>query len=110
MPKNISILYDGTWNTPDKNPEVDGDSSTNVWKLYEALAAVDENGTPQAKWYQTGVGTKWYNKLRGGTFGVGLSKKIQEATGNSPSCTRRAIASISLASVAAPTQPGVWSG
>ncbi len=78
MPKNISILYDGTWNTPDKNPEVDGDSSTNVWKLYEALAAVDENGTPQAKWYQTGVGTKWYNKLRGGTFGVGLSKKIQE--------------------------------
>lgn len=57
---------------------MDGDSSTNVWKLHDAISAVDAGGVGQNRWYEKGVGTKWYNKVRGGAFGVGLSQKIQE--------------------------------
>ena len=78
MPKTIIISFDGTWNTPDPNPDVDGESSTNVWKLHDTILSADANGKEQNKWYEKGVGTKWYNKLRGGAFGVGLSEKIQE--------------------------------
>ncbi len=78
MSKTIIISFDGTWNTPDSNPEVDGNSSTNVWKIHDAILPADANGREQNKWYEKGVGTKWYNKIRGGAFGVGLSGKIQE--------------------------------
>ncbi|MEZ4599917.1 MAG: DUF2235 domain-containing protein [Syntrophotaleaceae bacterium] len=77
MPKKIVISFDGTWNTPDTGKDVDGDSSTNVWKLHDAVHPVDDAGIEQRKWYEEGVGTKWYNKIRGGAFGVGLSEKIQ---------------------------------
>lgn len=78
MPRKIIISFDGTWNTPDPSPEVDGSDSTNVWKLHDAILSHDANGVEQSKWYEKGVGTKWYNKLRGGAFGVGLSDKIQK--------------------------------
>lgn len=77
MPKKIAVSFDGTWNTPDQNQD-DGDESTNVWKLHDAILPEDKKRGRQDKWYEKGVGTKWYNKLRGGAFGVGLSKKIQE--------------------------------
>lgn len=77
MSRNIIISFDGTWNTPDRAPSADGDASTNVWKLHQAI--LDQaDGQQQLKWYGTGVGTRWYDKLRGGVFGVGLSRKIQE--------------------------------
>lgn len=75
--RNIIISFDGTWNTPDRNPSADGDASTNVWKLHQAICD-SADGDAQLKWYETGVGTRWYDKLRGGAFGVGLSRKIQE--------------------------------
>ncbi|MCB9480350.1 MAG: DUF2235 domain-containing protein [Desulfobacteraceae bacterium] len=78
MSKKIIICFDGTWNTPDDNYD-DGDSSTNVWKIYDAILPEDTNGVEQKKWYEEGVGTSWYNKYFGGVFGVGLSGKIQEA-------------------------------
>ena len=78
MPKKIIISFDGTWNTPDPNQEVDGNSSTNIWKLHDAILSTDTSGVKQDKWYEKGVGTEWYNKFRGGAFGVGLSEKIQE--------------------------------
>ncbi len=77
MPKKIVICFDGTWNTPDKKPS-DGDESTNVWHFFESIAERDTNGVAQIKWYDQGVGTKWYNKIRGGAFGVGLSDNIQQ--------------------------------
>lgn len=40
--------------------------------------STDTSGIKQDKWYEDGLGTKWYNKFRGGAFGVGLSEKIQE--------------------------------
>lgn len=77
MSRNIVISFDGTWNTPDRAPSADGDSSTNVWKLHQAI--LDSSGDqPQLKWYGEGVGTRWYEKLRGGAFGVGLSRNIQD--------------------------------
>jgi uncharacterized protein (DUF2235 family) len=78
MPKKIIISFDGTWNTPDPNPEVDGNGSTNVQKLHESILSADAEGVKQDKWYEAGVGTKWYNKIRGGAFGVGLTEKIQD--------------------------------
>lgn len=78
MTKRIVLCFDGTWNTPDNNGDVGGDISTNVWKFFDSVAEKDANGITQIKWYDEGVGTKWYNKLRGGAFGVGLSTNIQE--------------------------------
>lgn len=75
MSKKIIISFDGTWNTPDSNEDSDGNNSTNVFKLHDAILSTDT----QDKWYEEGLGTKWYNKIRGGAFGVGLSEKIQEA-------------------------------
>ncbi|WP_413243015.1 phospholipase effector Tle1 domain-containing protein [Pseudomonas arcuscaelestis] len=42
------------------------------------MLATDKGGTTQDKWYDKGVGTAWYDRLSGGTFGVGLSKNILE--------------------------------
>lgn len=78
MAKRIVICFDGTWNTPDNNGDVGGDNSTNVVKFYESVAEKDASGMVQLKWYDEGVGTKWYNKVRGGAFGVGLSTNIQQ--------------------------------
>lgn len=77
MTKRIVICFDGTWNTPDKKAN-DGDESTNVWRFFESVAERDANGMTQVKWYDQGVGTKWYDKFRGGAFGVGLSGNIQD--------------------------------
>ncbi len=76
MPKRLALFFDGTWNTPDSNEDVDGDKNTNVCRLYKAVLPAG-GGTKQVAWYQEGVGTKWYNRLRGGIFGVGLSTNIQ---------------------------------
>ena len=78
MPKKIIIAFDGTWNLPDQAPEIDGDSSTNVVKLHDAILPAHKDGTVQLAVYIPGVGTDWYDKLEGGAFGVGLSKKIKE--------------------------------
>ncbi|MCK8669088.1 DUF2235 domain-containing protein [Pseudomonas azerbaijanoccidens] len=78
MPKKIIVAFDGTWNLPDQAPEVDGDASTNVVKLHDAIVPSHKDGMVQKKIYVTGVGTDWYDKLEGGAFGVGLSKKIKE--------------------------------
>jgi uncharacterized protein (DUF2235 family) len=76
--KKIVICLDGTWNTPDNNPEVDGNTSTNVWTLHNSLRDSDSQQIHQIKCYETGVGTHWYDKVRGGVFGVGLSDKIKD--------------------------------
>jgi uncharacterized protein (DUF2235 family) len=78
MPKKIIVAFDGTWNLPDQKPEIDGDASTNVVKLHDAILPSQKDGTLQKKIYVAGVGTDWYDKLEGGAFGVGLSKKIKD--------------------------------
>jgi uncharacterized protein (DUF2235 family) len=75
--KRIVLCFDGTWNTPDDDTD-DGDESTNVHLLHQAVAAADAAGVKQDKWYDEGVGTRWYTKIPGGAFGVGLSENIRE--------------------------------
>lgn len=69
--KRLAVFLDGTWNEPDSN--------TNVWRLKTLVAAGAPDGTPQLVYYHTGVGTAWYNRLRGGAFGEGLSDNIRQA-------------------------------
>jgi len=81
MSRNLLICYDGTWNTPDNNGDIGGNTSTNVRRFYDACAKVSEQGVPQLKWYDRGVGTRWYDRISGGAFGVGLSKNVTQGYG-----------------------------
>ena len=78
--RNLIVCCDGTWNTPDQKQ--DGvPVPTNVVRLHNAVARLDDQGSEQLKYYHPGVGTdgKWWEKLAGGTVGVGLSKNIMSA-------------------------------
>tara|TARA_R110002110_G_scaffold205066_7_gene417306 strand:- start:464149 stop:465231 length:1083 start_codon:yes stop_codon:yes gene_type:complete len=78
MAKNLIICFDGTWNTPDNDSDIDSNTNTNVRLFYEACDKVAVDGRSQLKWYDKGVGTRWFNKLAGGIFGVGLSRNIRQ--------------------------------
>ena len=69
--KRLAVLLDGTYNEPDDN--------TNVWRLHSMLASQDPQGNAQLSYYDAGVGTHWYDKIRGGAVGVGIKKNIQQA-------------------------------
>ena len=69
--KRLAVFLDGTWNDPGDN--------TNVWRLRSMLSRVDDHGVEQLAYYDTGVGTRWYDRVRGGAAGVGLSRNIREA-------------------------------
>jgi len=69
--KRIVICADGTWNDPhDAIP-------TNVLRVARAVAPYDGNGVPQVVFYDWGVGS-YYDPVRGGASGVGLTKNIQD--------------------------------
>ncbi|MGQ0812804.1 MAG: DUF2235 domain-containing protein [Nitrospiraceae bacterium] len=70
MKKRLVVLYDGTWNTRDDR--------TNVARMAQVIAKAGKDGIPQHQFYDAGVGTKWYERIRGGAFGFGLSKNIQQ--------------------------------
>jgi uncharacterized protein (DUF2235 family) len=76
MAKRLVLCFDGTWNRPDQK-----DGPTNVYKMYTALSPVDPAGVVQKPFYDEGVGTHWYDRIRGGLFGSGLSEKIKEGYG-----------------------------
>ena len=69
--KHLALFLDGTANDPDDN--------TNVWRLRSMLADTDKQGNMQLFYYDKGVGTNWYDRIRGGTAGVGLLQNIREA-------------------------------
>ncbi len=71
MPKRLVVFCDGTWNSPDQV------APTNVYKLARALANADEQGVAQRFHYEAGVGTRRLERLRGGAFGVGLSRNVR---------------------------------
>jgi len=78
MPRNLLICFDGTWNSPDNDTDIEGSTDTNVRLFYEACERSRTESLTQLKWYDKGVGTKWYNKLAGGVFGVGLSRNMRQ--------------------------------
>jgi uncharacterized protein (DUF2235 family) len=78
MPKRLVICCDGTWNTPDQAAE-GRPCPTNVTKLALEVAPQGEDGRQQCVSYLRGVGTARGQRIRGGAFGVGLSRNVKEA-------------------------------
>ena len=92
MANKLVLCFDGTWNTPDDHghdhDEIDT-KETNVVRLYRSIRGTDtvgladgEPATPPTvttlKWYDQGVGTHWYDHIRGGAFGFGISRNIRQ--------------------------------
>lgn len=73
MPRSLVVCCDGTWNRPDQV----GGAPTNVTKLALGLAPEDGGGAGQLLHYEKGVGTRRFEHLRGGAFGLGLSRNVQ---------------------------------
>ncbi|MGD9542399.1 MAG: DUF2235 domain-containing protein, partial [Methylocystis sp.] len=73
MGKKLVIFCDGTWNELTER-------STNVLRTLQAIESRDAAGdAPQLMHYIAGVGTRRGEKLRGGTFGYGISNNIIDA-------------------------------
>lgn len=68
--KTIVICFDGTWNS--------WESGTNVSTLYSDIADDSTRSSTQRKFYDEGVGTKWYDRIRGGALGFGLDRNIRQ--------------------------------
>jgi uncharacterized protein (DUF2235 family) len=94
MTKRICLSFDGTWNTPGNSSELEGVGKlekssdvdalaaqgfveTNACRMHRSIATAN-TATMQVKWYDRGVGTKWYERVPGGAFGLGLSRNIRE--------------------------------
>jgi uncharacterized protein (DUF2235 family) len=78
MPKRLVICCDGTWNSPDQQQN-GVPCPSNVTKVALCVAPTDAAGTEQRVFYDKGVGTGAFDRLRGGAFGFGIKKKILEA-------------------------------
>lgn len=70
MKQRLIVLFDGTWNTREDR--------TNVERMASVITGTGNDGVPQAKWYDPGPGTVWYDRIRGGAFGYGVSQNIQQ--------------------------------
>ncbi|MCA0145082.1 DUF2235 domain-containing protein [Blastococcus sp. LR1] len=78
MPKRLVICCDGTWNTPDQAAE-GRPCPTNVTKVALEVAPKGDDGRDQCVYYLRGVGTDRGERFRGGGFGMGLSRNVQDA-------------------------------
>ncbi|HUF40494.1 MAG TPA: DUF2235 domain-containing protein [Verrucomicrobiae bacterium] len=77
--KRIVLCFDGTWNKPaDENLSADEQVETNVCRFYKSVKDAGADGARQVKWYDEGVGTRWYARFIGGAIGIGLEKNILE--------------------------------
>lgn len=75
--KRLILCCDGTWNNPEQ--EQGGiPAPSNVYKLYNALAARGADGVEQLKYYHPGVGGEGgvVDKVLGGSLGVGIGRHI----------------------------------
>jgi uncharacterized protein (DUF2235 family) len=71
MKKRLVVLCDGTWN------RADAPALTNVCKLREAVDESEGAAVRQYVHYEPGVGTRRWERFRGGAFGVGLSRNVR---------------------------------
>lgn len=67
--QRLILLFDGTWNDPQDR--------TNVYRLARDIHDYDGQGIRQRFYYEPGVGTRQWQRLVGGAFGVGLSRNLQ---------------------------------
>lgn len=68
--KRLALFMDGTWNKAESN--------TNVWEMYRSVLPEDAGSHRQLRKHIDGVGDRWFNRLRGGALGYGLSAKVLE--------------------------------
>ncbi|MGC2998069.1 DUF2235 domain-containing protein [Streptomyces sp. G35A] len=73
MAKRLVVCCDGTWNFADQP------SKTNVAKIALSTPPGSAGGKEQRVYYHGGVGTNRRERLRGGAFGVGLSRNVVDA-------------------------------
>jgi uncharacterized protein (DUF2235 family) len=66
-PRRLVLLLDGTWNRREH--------TTNIWRMRLLL----EHSPQQLVYYDEGVGTEQFEKIRGGALGTGLSRKVLAA-------------------------------
>ena len=76
MGKRLVVCCDGTWNRPDQL-QAGVPAPTNVTKLALAVLRRGEDGVEQVLHYEKGVGTGRFERLRGGAFGLGLSRNVR---------------------------------
>ncbi|MEO7859014.1 MAG: DUF2235 domain-containing protein [Nitrospirales bacterium] len=78
MAKRIAVCFDGTWNKPGEAGD-ETDVETNICRLYESLLETSpRDGWTQISWYDRGVGTRFFERLRGGALGRGLDSNIKQ--------------------------------
>ncbi|MFE9968540.1 DUF2235 domain-containing protein [Streptomyces sp. NPDC005525] len=75
MAKRLVVCCDGTWNFADQP------SKTNVAKVALSVLPGSADGKDQRVYYHSGVGIPRRERLRGGAFGVGLSRNVVDAYG-----------------------------
>jgi uncharacterized protein (DUF2235 family) len=74
-PKSLIVCCDGTWNSPDQKG-----GPTNVTKIARAICPENDASEAQVVYYDEGVGTgNLWDRLLGGSVGVGLGKNVQQA-------------------------------
>jgi uncharacterized protein (DUF2235 family) len=79
MAHRLILCFDGTWDRPDPNADITKKVESNVCRFYDSVPSGPQpDGSIQKKWYDTGVGTNWYDRIGGGMFGLGLDQKIKE--------------------------------
>ncbi len=81
MSRRLVVSFDGTWNAPGDDGDIGAKGVTNVWRLHQAIPKTGADGVTQLAHYEAGVGTRWYNRLAGGTFGAGLSRILRSGYG-----------------------------
>jgi uncharacterized protein (DUF2235 family) len=69
--KRLALFLDGTWDSAKDN--------TNVWRSQLLIADTDADGNAQEGYYETGVGTRWLERIPGGTLGKGIEEKVMNA-------------------------------
>jgi uncharacterized protein (DUF2235 family) len=70
--QRLVVLCDGTWNRPDQP------TPTNVCKLRDAVDVSEGAAVPQRVHYERGVGARRWERIRGGAFGLGLSRNVRD--------------------------------
>ncbi len=79
MTRHLVVCTDGTWNRPDQRDR-ERIVPSNVVKMARAVAGRTAADIPQLVYYDTGIGTGgWWDRYKGGAFGVGLSDNIKQA-------------------------------
>ena len=70
--KRIVLCFDGTWNKPgDETLPPEERVESNVSRFFRSVAGSGADGVEQVKWYNQGVGTRWYDRIIGGTLALG---------------------------------------